>query len=288
MKKQKVCIVIPVYYEQPNVLDTATMTQLDKVIGNKYDIYIVCPAELNLSEWKKLVSKPAKVAFDKEYFNGYHGYSQLCISKDFYGRFLNLGYDYMCLFQTDVWLFKDGIQEFADMEYDYIGAPILSRGSLWKHVPAVGNGGFSLRKLSVFKDICDPEGVVRKTYKDLNKQWDSVDIEDKFLCDHVRGYYNFSVPDINTAFEFAWDQSVEYIYKEKTKEFPVAAHAVDKTLYFWIKYIPELNTPDIINLCLERYTKIVKDIFKDRQDMIDYNVERYTKRLNDASKEAGK
>lgn len=48
------------------------------------------------------------------------------------------------IFQTDVVLFSDNIDQF--LEYDYVGAP-------WCFNHRVGNGGFSLRKVQTMIDI---------------------------------------------------------------------------------------------------------------------------------------
>ena len=68
----------------------------------------------------------------------------------------------MLIVQTDAWIFKDELQKWCNMEYDYIGAP-------WCHLcknvhncnyeevadqkSIVGNGGLSLRYIKKFQDV---------------------------------------------------------------------------------------------------------------------------------------
>ena len=71
------------------------------------------------------------------------------------------------------------------MGYDYIGGPIYSPGSHWPGFknsmrPIVGNGGLSLRKISMMLKLTDPNGYLYNKYMD---KWNSVEYEDMFICD---------------------------------------------------------------------------------------------------------
>ena len=67
----------------------------------------------------------------------------------------------MLLFQTDSLIINPGIERF--IKYDYVGAPWHQQNERWNaivaQVPsAVGNGGFSLRTVSVMKEIAKQHG----------------------------------------------------------------------------------------------------------------------------------
>ena len=56
------------------------------------------------------------------------------------------------------------------MNYDYIGAPIIAQNARWFNVPAVGNGGVSLRKISTMIEVTDPTGeFIRENKEDIDK-----------------------------------------------------------------------------------------------------------------------
>lgn len=250
---KKFCIVIPIY-TTPSLLEHETIKNLFNKIQPTYDVYYVCPERLkDDKDIKDLYLSLAGtdtahiqfIYFADKYFKSEKTYSQLCLLCDFYKAFND--YEYMYIVQPDVWIFRDEFEHWCDFGYDYIGAPILSKASLWRNVPNVGNGGFSLRKISTFIDMCDKNGVLRKTYKDIDDMWENVSIEDMFICDTLRYRYYLDIPTVQDALLFAWDQSIDHIYEKITKKIPFGAHAVGKhNISFWKDIIPELNKKEII------------------------------------------
>ena len=80
------------------------------------------------------------IIIDKEILN-VNDYNNLLLSESFWSQFT---YDYILLYQEDTFVLHNNIDKFLD--YDYCGAP-------WPHdqninITNVGNGGFSLRKVS--------------------------------------------------------------------------------------------------------------------------------------------
>lgn len=149
MQKEAV-VVIPVYRQLTDKFEQASFCQCLKVLGS-HDIAIVTHEELNCGEYVKIAERYGVTLqihfFDKFFFQGIDGYNRLCLSKDFYTHFEN--YQYMLVFQLDAWVFRDELQYWCEKGYDYIGAP-------WPHLGNnVGNGGFSLRKISHFLKICN-------------------------------------------------------------------------------------------------------------------------------------
>jgi hypothetical protein len=74
------------------------------------------------------------------------GYNQLLISHQFYYSFVDV--DFILIHQTDAFVFRDDLDQWCAMKYDYIGAP-WSGIHIYKDTPlvGVGNGGFSLRNV---------------------------------------------------------------------------------------------------------------------------------------------
>lgn len=265
------CIVIPIYKEILDMIELLSLQRLYNVLKDKnYDIYIVTHKDINLSNIYNLIPNLNIFVeyFDKRYFDGIKGYSQLCVNNEFYSRFSK--YEYMYIFQLDVYLVKDNLSDFCKLNYDYIGAPILSTDCGWPTIktinnkkvftPAVGNGGFSLRKISKFKDITDPNGEYR-TYYNITDEFNSkIYFEDLYFCTYVKDRYDFTVPSFKIAVQFAWDMSADIMYYNwGIKNLPMAIHAWDKNIRLWQTIIPELiNNTEIIDFCENKH----KDFFK--------------------------
>lgn len=149
----KCVIVVPVYSENLLLYEQASIRQLFKVLG-QHDIAFITYRELNLTIYQNIANEYELnnlfyEYFDKKYFVSVQSYNELCLSKEFYERFRN--HEYMLLYQTDAWVFRDELLDWCDKGYDYIGAPVF-----WKDkndtytydIRGIGNGGFSLRKIS--------------------------------------------------------------------------------------------------------------------------------------------
>ena len=141
----KVAVVIPVYREELTDLEKISLTQCKKVLG-RYPLIFVAPEGKNFSYF---TAGDAVANFPAEYFQSTQTYSQLMISPQFYETFRD--FDYMLIYQLDAFVFYDALEEFCSLGYDYIGAPwpyFVWKSSRKPKTPRVGNGGFSLRKIS--------------------------------------------------------------------------------------------------------------------------------------------
>lgn len=147
------CIVtIPIYKVTPNSSEMASFRQCLVLLKN-YDISVLTYEELDISSYKKIateVGKNYKVEyFDQHFFKSIEGYNNLCFSIEFYERFQQ--YEYMFIYQLDAWVFRDELQMWCNKGYDYIGAPIFyayNHRRFTTKFCGVGNGGFSLRRIS--------------------------------------------------------------------------------------------------------------------------------------------
>lgn len=282
MNKQY-CIVIPIYKETLDCVEEISLNRLRKVLLDDKvldkvctDVYLVCPKGLDTSNYEKIYNTwdeftfLKKKEFDPSYFKSTDTYSQLCISYDFYNSFNE--YDYMLIYQLDCYLFRDEISAWCNKGYDYIGGPILSTDCGWDTVkksmqkngkevwhPYVGNGGFSLRKISTFLDITDPNGELRTTYELTDELLKAVKYEDKYFCNDLYNFYQLEIPSWNEALKFAFDMSVDIIYTLfKFEGTPMGIHSVDKNIRWWKKVIPEFMDQKVIDYCEEKH----KDFFK--------------------------
>ena len=268
------CIVIPVYKTELDCVEQISLKRLNEVIGKKnYDVYLVCPEKLETSNYFKLFENLKVKEYSPEYFKNTATYSQLCISYNFYNDYSD--YKYMLIYQLDCYLFYDKIKEWCDLDFDYIGGPILSTDCGWdtvkkhqngKYQPYVGNGGFSLRKIETFKDITNPEGELRKEYNLTDKVLSHVIYEDKYFCNDLYDFYKLYTPTWQESLLFALDMSVDIIYDHmKFEGTPMGIHSVDKNIRWWKKVIPEFGNPEVIEYCEKKHEEFFK-LYYDEND----------------------
>ena len=284
------CIVIPIYKKELDCIEEISLNRLRKVLLDDKvldkvctDVYLVCPEGLDTTNYEKIYNTwdeftfLKKKEFDPSYFKSTDTYSQLCISYDFYNSFNE--YEYMLIYQLDCYLFRDEITDWCLKGYDYIGGPILSTDCGWdtvkksmqkngkdKWCPYVGNGGFSLRKISTFLDITDPNGELRTTYELTDELLKAVKYEDKYFCNDLYNFYQLEIPTWNEALKFAFDMSVDIIYTLfKFEGTPMGIHSVDKNIRWWKKVIPEFMDQKVIDYCEEKHKEFFK-LYYDEND----------------------
>lgn len=259
---KKFCIVIPIYKEEPDIIEKISLKRIDKIIHNKYDIFLVKPKGLNTDNYYKILDKSCikEIEFKKSYFTSSASYSQLCLQYSFYNKFSK--YEYMYIYQTDCYLVYDQLEEWCDKGYDYIGAPILASDASWKnwknpdnYEPQVGNGGFCLRKISVFKDLTDPKGEFRQYYNITDELLKKVIYEDKYFSNDLYEFYDLTKPSWMEALIFALDMNVDVVYNQLDKNIlPMGIHAWPKNIRYWKNVLEELkDNKEVSDLCEERY-----------------------------------
>ena len=259
---KKFCIVIPIYKEKLDVIDDLSLKRLVKVIGTKYDTFLVKPKSLNCKNYYKILDKKhiKEISFDDKFFKDTASYSQLCLQYDFYDKFSK--YEYMYIYQTDCYLVEDKLEDWCNRGYDYIGPPIISNNAGWvnphdqnKYEPQVGNGGFSLRKIEVFKDITDPNGEFRKTYELTDERLSKVIFEDKYFLNDIYNYYDIYTPYWVEALFFGMDMNVDIIYNNmKFIGLPMGIHAWGKNIRYWQNVLEELkDNKEVIDYCENLY-----------------------------------
>lgn len=86
----KIAIVIPVY-RTPNRWEKISLRQCCKVLG-QYDHYLIAPDNLDTSAFQSLWAEYGLSLYEErfapKYFKGLNEYNQLCLSREYYVRFL--------------------------------------------------------------------------------------------------------------------------------------------------------------------------------------------------------
>lgn len=278
MKEKLFAIVVPVYKKILDPIEELSLKRMCELLsGKNYDIYLICPKTLDLSNYYNIIDNNMQVKesrLDDDNFKDIHAYSQLCLKYDFYSLFKE--YSYIYIYQLDVYLREDHLEEFCKLGYDYIGSPVVSTDCGWStlkkdddgnvisYAPVIGNGGFSLRKVSTFMDITDPEGEFRKYYEITDDILKDIQFEDLYFCECVKNFYYTNIAPLDVGKEFCWDMSADVLYNQfGYDKFPMAIHAWDKNIRFWQKYIPELESAR--NYCEEKHKEFFK-IYYDEND----------------------
>ena len=195
------CIVIPTHKEKFNGNELASFKQCVNVFGGKYDISVVIPDNINdlcYTSCGIIVKK-----FPQKFFSTFQMYNQMCQESSFYKLFSD--YDYILIYQTDAFVFYDNLKYFIELGYDYYGAP-------WPHHnDKIGNGGFSLRKVSKMIEVCDKFEPVLEN-------------EDMWFC--LRHSDVINICPLNVAMKFSLESSVKY-YLKKSHTIPMGCHKTD-------------------------------------------------------------
>lgn len=247
----KSIIVIPVYTDTPSRLDNLSLSSLNNMADfNEYDICLICPNDLDISSWKELLNHDCIVKnFSSDNFLSTITYSKMLESNSFWKEFES--YEYVLIFQTDGYCIEGTLSNY--MKYDYIGGPIVSQNARWFNVPAIGNGGVSLRKVSTMLEVTSDE--FRNEFKEdiekhnrMNGNMYSI-YEDLYFAQLVPMLWDFTKPDFLTAASFAYDMNSDIVYELTSHKLPMFIHGFDKNIRFWRTVLPEFKDINIVSDC---------------------------------------
>ena len=270
-------VVVPVYSSVISKAEMASFRQCVMILG-KHDIVLVSYQQLNCTVYGQIASDFGVALkyefFDPYYFSSVRGYNQLCLSPVFYRRFAY--YDYMLVYQLDAWVFRDELDAWCQKGYDYIGAPWFKKcnGEFTSDFSGfVGNGGFSLRKISFCLKVVTrqnrlpvltPRGlwmllsVTRQEWQEWLKfpfrcmgagnnsryffsllSSEHVLNEDMLFSLYRYSYWHCSIPDSKEASRFSFEVHPDLLFEMINKQLPFGCHAYMKNEYesFWNKYI---------------------------------------------------
>lgn len=235
-------VVIPIYKQYLTNYERISLTQCIRVLGN-YPIYILKPDGLDLSFLSCFKYEWGVASFPDEFFRSPSTYNRLLLDKRFYEYFN--AFDYILIYQTDAFVFKDELTYWCDKGFDYVGAPWIDVESftrmpvtdldrlLYKYAltrrfikpKRVGNGGFSLRNIS--SSLCV-----------LNKIPEIVDSftsnEDVFWSIVAPKLTKFNIPEYEVALNFSLELKPKVGYELNGNTLPFGCHAWERwDIEFW-------------------------------------------------------
>lgn len=255
-------VAIPAYKSVLTPDEEMSLASCRRQLG-KHAIFLVLPEDLPEPSWK--LQSDRLVRFPSEFFTYPHGYNRLLMSRDFYQAFA--GFDYVLVFQLDSLVFRDELKIWCNRKFDYVGAPwfddYLSPG---KKCWSVGNGGFSLRKVSAALEVLrlpvvrgslypvpmpghpQPRGfywIATNIQRRLRQHLGLWTVEDELAnCDANEDRFwsfvaprlnpKFSIPSVEVALEFAFELRPRECLEKTKGKIPFGCHAwanVDRA--FW-------------------------------------------------------
>ena len=228
--KEECCVVVPVHKKNPVFFEQASLMQCVRVLGQKYDVYLVAPFGLDLEGYKSLCPgyKFKEKRLPKGFFESIDTYNQLCKRKEFYLTFRD--YEFMLVYQLDCWVFDDNLEYLMSLGYDYIGAPWFrfdtEKGTA--EMTCCGNGGFSLRNIDKFIEVCE------RKKEEIDG---SVEAEDLFFSTKCSDIMKISPVDVGREFSFEVAPNVLFVLNGN--KLPMGCHKPYLFQFntFWKDYI---------------------------------------------------
>ena len=222
VKDTKVIILVPIYNTRLNSLEEISLYQVFSILGEQHKICFVIPDNVQFSF---LMEPDCVEKFDSRFFKSTESYSELLLSVEFYQRFA--AYEFMLIYQLDAFVFSNRLQEFCSLDYDYIGAPTPRQywGFLKKRV---GNGGFSLRRVSAFiKLLNHKDEILLMAQQNLSRKEIHIllSVEDQFwaYCSTI-SKFDFKIPSINIAKKFSVEYDIGHVYRDLANHLPFGCH----------------------------------------------------------------
>lgn len=264
MPKKTVAVIIPFYKDHLTDNEKVALQQCKKVLNN-YPIMAIKPHKLD-SSFLTPYNLTEILSFDDSFFEDIQGYNQLMLSDQFYGRLLD--FEFMLIYQLDAFVFKDNLKYWCKQGYDYIGAPWLNympnrdfvkrtKEKLLKYIHTrydiyigglpssrqfhnlVGNGGFSLRRVQRFYDLCMVSRALIEKYNNENEKHFN---EDVFWSIEInRKNKKLKIPLYQIALRFAFESDPENAFRINNGQLPFGCHAWDKYPDFWRPIFKELG-----------------------------------------------
>lgn len=240
-------VVVPLYRTALNPDEWLSLERCFAVLGG-YPITFVIPEGLDMTPVMMRFPSCRIESFDPSFFAGRYGYNHLMLSAEFYRRFLN--WEYILIYQTDAFVFRDELAQWCARGYDYIGAPWPSRplyanpvykvcsrlksllsgkNHYQRHIVRnkVGNGGLSLRRTGTIYRLLTDHADRVAYYKE--RVAESHYYEDVFFAvEAPKLEPNFSIPPVEVAAHFSFDTYPWLCYQLNGGHVPFGCHGFNR------------------------------------------------------------
>jgi Protein of unknown function (DUF5672) len=269
MDNNDVIIIIPVHNEIMNSNELVSFQQCIKIM-HKRVIKIIAPKGLNITHYINLCPENCNIEvifFPLKFFYSPRKHGQLLLTKKFYQYFS--GHSYLLIHHLDAYIFKDELDFWCSKNLDYIGAPWFQTydNVLSNDFVGVGNGGFSLRKVSTILTLLHNWKRHLTLKKIIRSRYISTASKVKLLFSYaLAAISNYQIPmnrifmeneDVvlglifskelkvistvlpTEAFAFAFEMNPAYLFALNNHVLPFGCHGWDKyETDFWKNFIP--------------------------------------------------
>ncbi|MDF7813008.1 DUF5672 family protein [Hymenobacter sp. YC55] len=252
MNRQLVTVVIPAYLTEPTELEKVSLTQILAVL-HKHPITFMVPTDLDTTWYEDFCRGKADVHFERFNWKGHEAYGELLLSPEYYQRFAK--YEYMLVHHMDSFVFRDELEKWCRMGYDFLSAVIFHpqwtaivdqpfRKAIGFGAPEYfGNGGFALKKIDTFYRITSKYKFYIKLYNWIRRKRKKQLLEDLFVMQHFPKLSKFKVPAKELAQKFGaeyveWEEQDLPFSNQNLSSLPFGVHG-------WIQFHPEFWKPSI-------------------------------------------
>jgi hypothetical protein len=269
----QVVIVIIVHKAQPDRFEEISLTQCYRVLG-KHPIFYICPDGLETNSYLELIPNAQVKHIDPQWQKDYRSFNRLKISPLLYKMFSE--YEYILFYEPDAFVFRDELEYWCNQGYDYIGAPWFaedSDGNASLDFYGVGNGGFSIRKVSSHLRVLESYAKVYantellERFQNLNfkgklvkaipylgyslgirnNTWSNFNTfqenEDRFWGHYVPEIFEwFNIPTPIHAITFSFEQNPSILFGHNQEKLPFGCHAWPRyETKFWRPFIEQFG-----------------------------------------------
>lgn len=260
----RVAVVVPMSFHTALTADEQiSLRHLEFYLG-RYDRFLVLPRRSAFA-----LSGYRRIGFPDGYFGSQAAHRRLMLSRRFYAAFSE--YEYILIYHLDALVFSDQLSAWCEAGYDYIGAPWLAdRAVPERGFSRVGNGGFSLRRVSSFLRVIDsrayavepsqywgkyfahrslpvrllnwPRAYLKRFRLLNNVRWELASVtynEDYFWSDRaVRFDRSFRVAPPEEGLRFAFEEAPRYCFARNRHSLPFGCHGWPRyDRAFWEPYL---------------------------------------------------
>ena len=139
-------VVIINHKEVLSKYEEISLQQCINILGN-HPIWMIIPDNLNYIHLSQNYPSLKFLKVKAAHLSTYRNFNRFKINPFIYNHFK--AFEYLLYYELDAFVFKDELNAWCDLGYDFIGAPWLTLDDSGNIVfNGVGNGGFSLRKIS--------------------------------------------------------------------------------------------------------------------------------------------
>jgi hypothetical protein len=256
-KRVKTAVVVTFVWREMNMKELCSFKQGYKILG-AHPFVVVHPHGYSLEYLKNEYPAITTLALPDENFRSVESYNSMMLSSWFYSLFSD--YEYMLIYQLDAYVFSDQLDYWTTTDFDYIGAPWMPNDNIYErligqrvlqllqkipirnnHVHSahlfhkVGNGGFSLRRISKMIEILDKNSMLISSLSGKHERQ-----EDVLISILLADKEHLKIPNWHLALYFSFEKAPEWCLEFTHDVFPFGCHNINNRYWdtFWKYYIP--------------------------------------------------